>query len=131
MGELPGAGGRASRPHSAVGKRRAGRDLKLVATEEGVRLRARHLILIAPRMSLSSPPRPWLWLRTPAKADGAAGMAGLLDGLGSLLLTRAVTARANIANDRRRARAGSRQRVAVGWLVALASDPMVPIQARQ
>jgi len=46
---LPGAGGRASRPHSAAGKRRAGRDLKLVATEDGVRLRARHLILIAPR----------------------------------------------------------------------------------
>jgi hypothetical protein len=48
--ELPGAGGRASRPHSAVGKRRAGRDLKLVAAEEGVRLRARRLTLIAPRM---------------------------------------------------------------------------------
>jgi len=50
MDGLPGAGGRASRPHSAAGKRRAGRDLKLVAIEEGVRLRARHLILIAPRM---------------------------------------------------------------------------------
>ena len=48
--EPPGAGGRASRPHPSVGKRRAGRDLKLVATAEGVRLRARQLILIAPRM---------------------------------------------------------------------------------
>jgi hypothetical protein len=33
-----------------VSKRRAGRDLKLVATEEGVRIRARQLILIAPRI---------------------------------------------------------------------------------
>jgi hypothetical protein len=48
--ELPGAGGRASRPHAAVGKRRAERSVKLVATEEGVRIRARRLILIAPRI---------------------------------------------------------------------------------
>jgi hypothetical protein len=47
---FPGAGGRASRPHPAAGKRRAERSVKLVATEEGVRLRARHLIFIAPRM---------------------------------------------------------------------------------
>jgi hypothetical protein len=50
LGEPPGAGGRASRPHPAESKRRAGRDLKLVATEDGVRLRARRLIFIAPRM---------------------------------------------------------------------------------
>jgi hypothetical protein len=41
LDEPPGAGGRASRPHPTVRKRRAGRDRKLVATAEGVRIRAR------------------------------------------------------------------------------------------
>jgi hypothetical protein len=37
-------------PAPIASKRRTGRDLKLVAIKEGVRLRARQLILIAPRM---------------------------------------------------------------------------------
>jgi hypothetical protein len=108
---FPGAGGRASRPHPAAGKRRAGRDLKLVATEEGVRLRARRLILIAPRMEAvvirSSAPL--------ALAGGAGrGLTAPPAWLGCWTAwLAAVDARRhcarNSANERGRARAGARR----------------------